>query len=78
MMFITLLSVICLTGIDPISASRPFFLRLNDAERVIGNHLWNITIGPTYRAKLFFKDRDMVRNAQGHYLSYSWSPFHST
>jgi rhamnogalacturonan endolyase len=72
MMFIILLSIICLTRIDLISASSPFFLRLNGAEHVIGNDLWNITIGPTYGTKLFYKNKDIVGNAQGHYLSYSW------
>jgi hypothetical protein len=51
--------------------SGPFFLQLNDTEYVIGNDIWNITIGPTFGTKLYYKGKDIVGNAVGHYSSYS-------
>ncbi len=51
--------------------SGPFFLQLNDTEHVIGNDIWNITIGPTFGTKLYYKGKDIVGNAVGHYSSYS-------
>ncbi|KAN0105853.1 polysaccharide lyase family 4 protein [Hyaloscypha variabilis] len=62
--------IVCLASIKCISAAGPFFLQLNTTEHVIGNDLWNITIGPTYATKLFYKNKDLIVNAQGHYLSY--------
>lgn len=55
------------------SATGPFFLSLNSTTHVIGNDLWNITIGPTYGTKLFYKNKDIVGKAVGHYVSYSMS-----
>lgn len=52
----------------------PFYLKLNDTQHVIGNDLWNITIGYTYGTKLFYKQRDIIGNAVGHYVSYSTLP----
>ena len=49
----------------------PFLLSLNDTQHVIGNDIWNITIGRQYGVKLFYKDHDLVGNAVGHYASYN-------
>lgn len=54
--------------------SGPFYLKINDTQHVIGNDLWNITIGPIYGTKLFYKQKDIVGNAVGHYVSYSLPP----
>jgi hypothetical protein len=51
--------------------SGPFYLKISDTQHVIGNDLWNITIGPMYGTKLFYKKKDIVGNAVGHYVSYS-------
>lgn len=50
------------------------FLQGNNGSWVIGNDIWNITIGQTYGTKLYYKDHDLVGNAVGHYVSYSQSP----
>ena len=63
--------IIALVVIKGVKGARPFFLELSTTEHVIGNDIWNITIGPTYGTKLFYKNKDIVRGAQGHYLSYS-------
>jgi hypothetical protein len=52
-------------------ATAPFYLKINDTQHVIGNAIWNITIGYTYGTKLFYKNKDIVGNAVGHYVSYS-------
>ncbi|KAE9362659.1 polysaccharide lyase family 4 protein [Stipitochalara longipes BDJ] len=70
-----LFCVIGLIGIKGISAAGPFFLKVNPIEHVIGNDIWNITIGPTYGTKLFYKNKDIVGDAQGHYLSYNGGSF---
>lgn len=64
-------SVIYLVAIKSVSTVGPFFLELSTTEHVIGNGIWNITIGPTYGTKLFYKNKEIVGDAQGHYLSYS-------
>lgn len=52
-------------------AKGPFLNTLSDTEHVIGNDLWNVTIGRTYGTKLFYKNHDCVGSAAGHYVSYS-------
>jgi rhamnogalacturonan endolyase len=73
----TLTCILSLSVIHLSSATTPFFITLSDTEHVIGNDLWNITIGRTYGTKLFYKNKDIVGNAAGHYLSYSISPPYS-
>lgn len=52
-------------------AFSPFFQQVDDAQWVIGNDVWNITIGSTYGKKLFYKERDLIGDAVGHYASTS-------
>lgn len=60
------------------TAFSPFFQQVSDAQWVIGNDVWNITISSTYGKKLFYKDKDLIGNAVGHYASTSKCfPFHS-
>lgn len=54
-------------------AKGPFLQKIDDTTHVIGNDLWNVTIGRQYGVKLFHKDRDLVGDAVGHYVSYSES-----
>lgn len=49
----------------------PFLVTINDTQHVIGNSIWNITIGQTYGTKLYYKGKDIIGNAVGHYVSYS-------
>ncbi|KAH8429125.1 putative rhamnogalacturonase [Aspergillus melleus] len=51
--------------------AKPFLQKINDTAHVIGNDLWNVTIGRQYGVKLFYKDTDLVGNAWGHYVSYN-------
>lgn len=55
-------------------AKGPFLHKLNDTAHVIGNDLWNVTIGQQYGVKLYYKNQDLVGDAWGHYVSYSISP----
>ena len=68
-MFRQLLSWLLISPI--VSAAGPFFLSLNSTQHVIGNDLWNITIGFQYGIKLYYKNHDLVGPAVGHYVSYS-------
>ncbi|PBP19949.1 putative rhamnogalacturonan lyase [Diplocarpon rosae] len=52
------------------SAAGPFFMEISTTEHVIGNDLWNITIGTRYGTKLYYKGRDLVGKGAGHYVSY--------
>lgn len=45
---------------------------------IIGNDLWNITIGETYGTKLFFQGQDLIGNAVGHYSGYGELKWSST
>ncbi len=51
----------------------PFLKQLNPASPtgwIIGNELWNITIGEIYGKPLFYKDQDLIGIAVGHYQGY--------
>ncbi|EAU30742.1 predicted protein [Aspergillus terreus NIH2624] len=52
-------------------AKGPFLQKIDDSNHVIGNNLWNVTIGQQYGVKLFYKGQDLVGDAWGHYVSYS-------
>lgn len=54
-------------------AAGPFLSQVDNETWVIGNELWNLTQQRTYGVKLFYKDRDLVGDAVGHYVSYSKS-----
>jgi hypothetical protein len=56
------------------SSKGPFLQTLGPQEHIIGNDIWNVTIGPIYGTKLFYKNKDLVGNAVGHYVSYSLFP----
>jgi rhamnogalacturonan endolyase len=66
------LLVVAWTALIQISCARgPFLKTINETAHIIGNDIWNVTIGQTYGTKLFYKNRDCVGNATGHYVSYS-------
>lgn len=49
----------------------PFLKPLESATGwIIGNAHWNITIGDVYGTQLFFKGRDLIGDAVGHYSGY--------
>lgn len=52
-------------------AAGPFLTQVDNGTWVIGNELWNLTQQRTYGVKLFYKERDLVGDAVGHYVSYS-------
>lgn len=62
------LSVACV-----VRAREPFLIAIDKQTHVIGNDIWNVTIGRAYGTRLFYKGIDLVGNATGHYVSYSKS-----
>lgn len=51
--------------------SKPFLKSLNSTTGwVIGNGLWNITIGDVYGTKLLYEGQDLIGKAVGHYSGY--------
>lgn len=64
-----------LSGLAAISGSLaargPFFETIDNETHIIGNDIWNITIGMTFGTKLYYKGKDIVGEAVGHYVSYS-------
>lgn len=58
-------------AVHQVAAKGPFLLTVGPQEHVIGNDIWNVTIGAIYGTKLFYKNKDIVGNAVGHYASYS-------
>ncbi|BCS19874.1 putative rhamnogalacturonase [Aspergillus puulaauensis] len=52
-------------------ARGPFLDQVDNNTWIIGNELWNLTQGPQYGVKLFYKDHDCVGDAFGHYVSYN-------
>ncbi|KAH6664282.1 polysaccharide lyase family 4, domain III-domain-containing protein [Halenospora varia] len=73
MRFLSVFSALACAAIQvaakPVS-SAPFFTTVSDTEHIIGNSIWNITIGFTYGTKLYYKNKDIVGDAVGHYVSY--------
>ncbi len=55
--------------------AEPFLTPIDSQTWVIGNDVWNMTQGRQYGVKLYYKNRDCVGNAVGHYASYSMSQF---
>jgi rhamnogalacturonan endolyase len=55
--------------VAPAIAVDPFFVQLGAQSWLIGNEIWNLTQGPTYGVKLWYKGRDCVGRASGHYAS---------
>jgi rhamnogalacturonan endolyase len=51
--------------------SAPFLTPIGNQTWVIGNDVWNMTQGPQFGVKLYYKGRDCVGDAWGHYVSYS-------
>ncbi|TKX21756.1 rhamnogalacturonan lyase B-like protein 3 [Elsinoe australis] len=49
----------------------PFLQQLNGTTWIIGNDLWNMTQNEKYGTKLWYKGRDLVDEAVGHYVSYN-------
>ena len=52
-------------------ATGPFLTAVDNQTWIIGNEVWNMTQGPIYGVKLWYKERDCVGEAVGHYVSYS-------
>jgi rhamnogalacturonan endolyase len=67
-LLVIFLSVACV-----VRARDPFLITIDNQNHIIGNDIWNVTVGPKYGTKLFYKGIDLVGNATGHYVSYSKS-----
>lgn len=65
------LSLLFLTAASIAAAGEPFLITVDNQTHIIGNDIWNVTIGPRYGTKLFYKGVDLVGKAVGHYVSYS-------
>ncbi|KAB2570481.1 Rhamnogalacturonate lyase [Lasiodiplodia theobromae] len=52
-------------------AEGPFLKQLNGTTWVIGNDHWNLTQNAKYGTKLYWKGKDLVGDAVGHYVSYN-------
>ncbi|KAE9979273.1 hypothetical protein EG328_000996 [Venturia inaequalis] len=53
------------------TAGEPFLKEVNKETHIIGNDIWNVTIGAKYGTKLFYKGVNLVGKAAGHYVTYS-------
>jgi len=64
-----------LAAASPVEQLKPksFFKALGNSTWVIGNDVWNVTQNRQYADKLWYKGKDRVGKAVGHYVSYSTS-----
>lgn len=60
-----------LLSVQSTLAAGPFFQPTSSGEYILGNDLWNITVGKTQGRKLFYKGVDLVGGASGVYVSHS-------
>ena len=56
---------------------KSFFKEVGNSTWIIGNDVWNVTQNLQYANKLWYKGKDRVGQAVGHYVSYSKSCWHS-
>lgn len=71
-LLLPVLSLFVGTAIAVAKPIKPFLIPRNSTNGgwVIGNGLWNITIGDVYGKKLYYGGRDLIGNAVGHYSGY--------
>lgn len=50
---------------------KSFLKEVGNSTWVLGNELWNVTQNRQYANQLWYKGKDRVGNAVGHYVSYS-------
>ncbi len=70
---ISLLLAVTSVAATPRPPFTPFLQQINPNSPIgwiIGNELWNITIGEIYGKPLFYKDQDLIGIAVGHYQGY--------
>ena len=72
--FIASLALLLARAVGLTAAKEPFLEQIGARTWVIGNDVWNMTQGRTYGVKLWYKGRDCVGDAVGHYVSYSKLP----
>lgn len=71
------LSLSSLSNAAPTASSPPgdpFLVKIDNETAIIGNDLWNVTVGRQYATELHYSALpgvDLVGNASGHYVSYS-------
>ncbi|KAF2261475.1 rhamnogalacturonate lyase-like protein [Lojkania enalia] len=53
------------------SSSLTYAPQIDDETWIIGNGFWNLTQGRQYATKLWYKGKDRVGDAWGHYVSYN-------
>jgi hypothetical protein len=57
---------------SPQPQGQPFLTPISETNYVIGNDIWNTTVGLSFAKKLWYKGHDLVGGAaSGHYVSYS-------
>lgn len=71
----TFLGLAALAAAAPLEerAKKPksFFREVGNLTWVIGNDIWNVTQNRQYANQLWYKGKDRVGKAVGHYVSYS-------
>ncbi|KAJ1548955.1 hypothetical protein HK405_012384 [Cladochytrium tenue] len=60
-----------LAGAVACHAAQPFLTQISSNSWVLGNDLWNATIGPTYGKPIYFNNREIVGEAVGHYAGFN-------
>ncbi|KAF1948784.1 hypothetical protein CC80DRAFT_485640 [Byssothecium circinans] len=55
----------------PSQKPKSFLTEVGNSTWVLGNGIWNVTQGRQYANKLWYKGKDRVGNAVGHYVSYN-------
>lgn len=56
---------------DRAKKPKSFLKELGNSTWVIGNEIWNVTQNRQYANRLWYKGKDRVGDAVGHYVSYS-------
>jgi hypothetical protein len=56
---------------DSWAIARPPFFKIINSEYVIGNDIWNTTIGSVLARKLYYRGIELVGRGRGHFVSHS-------
>ena len=55
------------------SVASPFLKQTDNSTWVFGNDLFNVTQGPVYATKVYYRGHELVGPAVGHYMGYGRS-----
>ncbi|KAE8151460.1 polysaccharide lyase family 4, domain III-domain-containing protein [Aspergillus avenaceus] len=67
--FVTILAQVALAL--PSGDDAPFLEVVDSSKAIVGNSVWNATVGPNYAKPIYYNGKEIVGSAKGQYYSYA-------